>query len=378
MSQILGRSLLSPCLISNLITENSDSELKPTLMHINDIMSRLYSDEDVHIQRELFSNCILGSQKGNNRLIRDAQRSEENPYHYHSNLPICQRDQLTSDEHMPHDDFAIIMREGDVKAPSLAARHVYDSIGTILSFFKEKLNINQMFGCAADINAIIHYGVNYTNAFWNSQAIFFGDGDGKTFGPFYNDIDIIAHELSHGYISSKANFKYIYQSGALNESVADVLGIMVKQFVRQETVDESNWLIGENLFIDRYRAPALRSMANPGSAYRLSDTNRDPQVGHMSEFRNLPYYVDNGGVHINSGIPNKAFYLLATELGGYSWDIAGKIWVAAVSDPTINESSNFIDFATATVSNAKKLFDDNITLKTQQSWESVGLSLSHR
>ncbi|MGG4609382.1 M4 family metallopeptidase [Providencia sp. Me31A] len=378
MSQILGRSLLSPCLISSLVAENSGSELKPTLMHINDIMSRLYSDEDVRIQRELFSNCPINMKKGNNRLIRDAQRSEENPYHDHSNLPICQRDQLTPNEHMPHDDFAIIMQEGDVKAPSLVAAIVYDSIGTIRSFFKDKLNINQIFGCTADINAIIHYGTNYANAFWNSQAIFFGDGDGTTFGPFYNDIDIIAHELSHGYINSKANFEYIYQSGALNESVADVLGIMVKQFVRQETVDESNWLIGENLFIDRYRASALRSMANPGSAYRLSDTNRDPQVGHMSEFRNLPYYVDNGGVHINSGIPNKAFYLLAMELGGYSWDIAGKIWVATVSDPEINESSNFIDFATATVWNAKNLFDGNIALKTQQSWESVGLPLSNR
>ncbi|GAB1441018.1 hypothetical protein MASR2M36_38030 [Providencia sp.] len=82
----------------------------------------------------------------------------------------------------------------------------------------EKLNIDHIVGCAADINAIIHYGTNYANAFWNSQAIFFGDGDGINFGPFYNDIDIIAHELSHGYISSKANFEYINQSGALNES----------------------------------------------------------------------------------------------------------------------------------------------------------------
>lgn len=377
MSQILGRSLLSPCLISSLINENSGSKLKPTLMHINDVMSRLYSDEDVRIQRELFSSCPTNVKNGNNRLIRDAQRSDENLRHDHSDLPICQRNQLTSDEHMPHDDFTIIMREGDINAPSLAAGYVYDSIGTIRTFFKDKLSIDQIVGCAADINAIIHYGTNYANAFWNSQAIFFGDGDGTNFGPFYNDIDIIAHELSHGYISSKANFEYINQSGALNESVADVLAIMVKQFVQGETVDKSNWLIGENLFLDKKNAVALRSMSATGSAFYFTKDNQDPQVGHMSEYLNLPNYVDNGGVHMNSGIPNKAFYLLAMQLGGYSWDIAGKIWVAAVSDPQVNKTSNFINFAAATVRNAQTLFGDEVALKTRQSWASVGLVLSN-
>lgn len=373
MSQILGRSLLSPCLISSLISETGVTKLNPTLIHINDVMSRIYSDEDAQLHRNSLSACSIDPVKNYSRFIRDAQRPVPYKIHRHSDLPICQRDQLSLNEHMPHDDYTVIMSEGDDKAPSAPAGYVFDYIGKVRAFFKEKLDIDQMFGCSADINAVIHYGTNYANAFWNSQAIFFGDGDGKIFGPFYNDIDIIAHELAHGFISSKANFRYAFQSGALNESVADVLGIMVKQFVQNETACESNWLIGENLFIDQINAPALRSMSAPGTAYALNNKNVDPQVGHMSQYRDLPMRIDNGGVHINSGIPNKAFHLLATSLGGYTWDVAGKIWIAAVSDPIVTSMADFKQFATATVSNAQKLFGEQIASQTQKSWEKVGL-----
>ena len=377
MSHILARSLLSPCLVSNLITENDSAELKSTLIHINDMMTRVYTDEEVQRQRNLLSHCKTSADSHYKRVIRDAQQLVAHSSHTHSDLPICQLDELSDDEHMLYDDYKVVMSEGDAKAPSKPAGHVFDSIGTIRTFFKEKLNIGQMFGCAANINAIIHFGTNYSNAFWDSQAIFFGDGDGKTFGPFYNDIDIIAHELAHGYISSEANFNYIFQSGALNESVADVIGIMVKQYVNNESATTSNWLLGENLFINKEKAPALRSMSKPGTAYCFSKYNKDPQVAHMQDYKDLPYTVDNGGVHINSGIPNRAFYLLATELGGNTWDVAGKIWIATVSDPVITAKSNFKQFATATVNNARKLFGEKVALQTQKSWEDVGLILDN-
>lgn len=374
MNQILGRSLLSPCLLANLVTKAGHTDLKSTLTHINDIMSRTYSHEDALFHRNNLSSCPIDTTgKRYNRFIRDAQRPIPHKHHWHSDLPICERSGLSPDSHMPHDDYAVIMCEEDTQAPSKPAGQVFNSIGVIRTFFKEKLNIDQIFGCSADINAVIHYGTNYANAFWNSQAIFFGDGDGIVFGPFYNDIDIIAHELAHGFISSKANFRYSFQSGALNESVADVLGIMVKQYLNNETANTSNWLLGENLFIDQINAPALRSMINPGDAYYLSDEVRDPQVGHMSQYQDLPIFVDNGGVHINSGIPNRAFYLLAKSLGGYTWDIAGKIWLEAVSDNRVTKKATFIEFADATIRAAKKLFDDNIAQKTQQSWLGVGL-----
>ncbi|UBX49172.1 M4 family metallopeptidase [Providencia alcalifaciens] len=373
MNQILGRSLLSPSLISHFYQESQCNDLKSTLFHINDIMSRTYTEEDASYQRQLLANACNITGGTYNRVIRDAQQRVENYTHNHSSLPICRREEMPADEHMAHNDFAVIMREEDKVAPTVPAHRVFDAIGLIRSFLKEKLNIDQMFGCDADINAVIHYDKNYSNAFWNSQAIFFGDGDGTVFGPFYNDIDIIAHELAHGYISSQADFNYVNQSGALNESVADVLGMMTKQYVQKQTVQQSNWLLGENLFIDKKKGPALRSMKEPGTAYYFTKSNNDPQVGHMQQYRDLPRYVDNGGVHINSGIPNKAFYLLATRLGGYSWEVAGKIWVAAVSDPNVSNTATFIEFAQATIRSAKNLFGDQIELATRQSWLDVGL-----
>ncbi|HEQ1857515.1 TPA: M4 family metallopeptidase [Providencia alcalifaciens] len=373
MNQILGRSLLSPSLISHFYQESQCNDLKSTLFHINDIMSRTYTEEDANYQRQLLAGACNITGGTYNRVIRDAQQRVENYTHNHSSLPICRREEIPADEHMAHNDFAVIMREQDKVAPTVPAHLVFDAIGLIRSFLKEKLNIDQMFGCDADINAVIHYDKNYSNAFWNSQAIFFGDGDGTVFGPFYNDIDIIAHELAHGYISSQADFDYVDQSGALNESVADVLGIMTKQYVQKQTATQSNWLLGENLFIDKRKGPALRSMKEPGTAYYFTKSNNDPQVGHMDQYRDLPRYVDNGGVHINSGIPNKAFYLLATRLGGYSWEIAGKIWVAAVSDPSVSNTATFIEFAQATIRSAKNLFGDQIELATRQSWLDVGL-----
>lgn len=374
MSKILGRSLLSPCLVSNFYKESQCENLKNTLNHINEIMSRTYSEEDAAYQQSLLS-CAIGNTKSYNRIIRDAKKRKENNRHNHSDLPICRRDKMPMDEHMPHQDFSIVMQEEDTVAPSMAAHHVFHSIGIIRSFFEEKLHIDKMFGCDTDINAVIHYGSNYANAFWNTQAIFFGDGDGKTFGPFYNDIDIVAHELSHGYISSQANFDYVFQSGALNESVADVIAIMVKQFVNKESANESNWLLGENLFLDKVKAPALRSLKDPGTAYRIDNHNYDPQVGHMKDYMELTIFVDNGGVHINSGIPNKAFYILACELGGNSWDVAGKIWIAAVSDPLVTRTATFKQFANATVRAAKKLFGADIAAKTRKSWLDVGLQI---
>ncbi|MEX9949863.1 M4 family peptidase [Providencia sp. wls1919] len=375
MNQILGRSLLSPSLISHFYQESQCNDLKSTLFHINDIMSRTYTEEDASYQRQLLANACNITGGTYNRVIRDAQQRVENYTHNHSSLPICRREEMPADEHMAHNDFAVIMREEDKVAPTVPAHRVFAAIGLIRSFLKEKLNIDQMFGCDADINAVIHYDKNYSNAFWNSQAIFFGDGDGTVFGPFYNDIDIIAHELAHGYISSQADFDYVDQSGALNESVADVLGIMAKQYVLKQTATQSNWLLGENLFIDKRKGPALRSMKEPGTAYYFTKSNNDPQVGHMDQYRDLPRYVDNGGVHINSGIPNKAFYLLATKLGGYSWEIAGKIWVAAVSDPSVSNTATFIEFAQATIRSAKNLFGDQIELATRQSWLDVGLQV---
>ncbi|MEX6314506.1 M4 family metallopeptidase [Providencia manganoxydans] len=384
MSHILGRSYLPPYLVAQMYQDSPSPSKKSTLLHVNELMSKAYSLEDKELLRSLFMNVAsLGNRY--ERIIRDAQQNEESSWHAHSNLPICSRSDLSLDNsapnpyvlHMPHEDFSIIMKEGDINAPSTAARTVYDSVGKVRSFYKEKLGIDKLFGCDSQINAVIHYGEDYANAFWNSQAIFFGDGDRVYMGAFYNDIDIIGHELSHAFVTFTTDFDYWFQSGALNESVADVIGIMVKQYAQNERANESNWLLGENLFLDKYHAPALRSMKEPGTGYNIPISGgkymKDMQVGHMQDYMHLSAYQDNGGVHINSGIPNKAFYLLATALGGYSWEVAGQIWVQTMYDSTLRSNATFKEFAKATINTANQKFDHRVANITRKSWEDVGL-----
>ena len=166
--------------------------------------------------------------------------------------------------------------------------------------------------------ATVHFGDHYENAFWNGRQMVFGDGDGELFNRFTVSLDIIGHELAHGVTEDEAELMYLNQSGALNESVSDVFGSLVKQYLRGQTADEADWLIGEGLLTDAVAGVALRSMKEPGTAYDDPVLGDDIQPAHMDDY--VRTTADNGGVHINSGIPNKAFYTAAMSLGGHAWE----------------------------------------------------------
>jgi Zn-dependent metalloprotease len=220
----------------------------------------------------------------------------------------------------------------------------------------------------------VHYGRSYDNAFWNGQQMVFGDGDGQIFRRFTISIDIIGHELTHGVTGDTANLDYQAQSGALNESVSDVFGSMVKQYSAnpKQTAADADWLIGEAIFMPNINGKALRSMKDPGSAYDDPNTlGKDPQPGTMAGYVNTDQ--DNGGVHINSGIPNHAFFLVATTLGGNSWDKAGPIWYATLRDQGLRPTANFADFANVTVANANRLFGVSDANIVQNAWKQVGV-----
>ena len=152
----------------------------------------------------------------------------------------------------------------------------------------------------------------------------FGDGDGEVFTGFTRSLSVIAHELAHGVIDAEGGLDYRGQSGALNESFADVIGALAEQHLRGQTAAEASWLIGEGIFTAAVQGRALRSLAAPGTAYDDDVLGRDPQPAHMRDF--VVTDDDNGGVHINSGIPNRAFHLVALTLGGFAWERAGRIW----------------------------------------------------
>ncbi len=372
MNNTPSRVLLPPLMLEEFYEHKKCPNLKNTLEHANALITQYFDDnEEQHYQSapaELYETS-------NYRIIRDAKNTVSDNSHPHIHIPICwlkpPPDPVNFEHyHMPFQDFTIVLQEGDSETTHLVAQKVFNDIRYITTFLRQHLGVPQILGCSAKINAIIHYNKNYANAFWDGQAIYFGDGDNDEFNPFYLDIDIIAHELSHGLVSSTAKLTYRNQSGALNESIADVIGIMVKQYVRNEDVFQSNWLIAENLFKNKCFARGLRSMSNPGSAYYFP-YSRDNQTCHMYYYNNTS--KDNGGVHINSGIPNRAFYFLATALRGYSWERAGKIWIAALLDKDTGSESQFVHFAQQTVKHAERLYGNSVRDITIKSWYDVGI-----
>jgi Zn-dependent metalloprotease len=200
----------------------------------------------------------------------------------------------------------------------------------------------------------------------------YGDGDGRLFNRFTASLDVIGHELTHGVTQFTAALGYNGQTGALNEHISDAFGIMVKQFKLGLTAHESDWLIGAELFARGVHGKAVRSMAAPGTAYDDPVLGRDPQPAHMRDYVDTP--EDNSGVHINSGIPNHAFYLAAVALGGRTWEVLGRIWYETLTQ-RLTSDADFSDFARATVDIAGELYGNGgrVQRAVADAWSSVGL-----
>lgn len=219
-----------------------------------------------------------------------------------------------------------------------------------LDLYKEVYGRASYDGKGAEVLMTVHYGKNYDNAFWNGTQLVFGDGDGVIFDRFTKPIDVLGHELTHAVTEKTAGLVYSGQPGALNESMSDVFGICAKQRLLGQTADEADWLIGAGIFLAGVSARALRDMANPGTAYDDDRLGKDPQVGDFADYVHTT--DDNGGVHLNSGIPNRAFYLAAMGIGGSSAEGAGRIWYEALTGQGVGPTTDFAGFAAATVAAA--------------------------
>lgn len=268
--------------------------------------------------------------------------------------------------------------EDDPKTDDVSVSEAFDGLGATWEVLARVYGMDSLDGWGLPLLASVHYGRDYDNAFWDGRQMVFGDGDGIYFNRFTASVDVIAHELAHGLTQYSAGLTYVGQSGALNESVSDVWGAVVSQWVLGQEAREADWLIGAGLFTDRVQGVALRSMAAPGTAYDDPALGKDPQPGHMDDYVHLPHDAqnDNGGVHINSGIPNRAFHLFATSLGGYSWERAGMVWHDTMTTPgLIPRDVGFTGFATATVRSAARRYGagSEVEEALRAAWADVGL-----
>jgi Zn-dependent metalloprotease len=244
----------------------------------------------------------------------------------------------------------VVRVEAQPAVADASVNEAYDGLGATHELYWSQFLRDSIDGRGLPLDATVHYGRDYDNAFWDGERMVFGDGDGEVFNSFTLSLSVIAHELTHGVTQYSANLAYQGQSGALNESVSDVFGALAEQYAAGQDVSAASWLIGAGLFTDQVQGRALRSMKAPGTAYDDDVLGKDPQPGSMSGY--IDTDDDYGGVHLNSGIPNRAFYLVAEAIGGNAWEAPGQIWYDALTGQDLTETSDFAAFAAATVTAA--------------------------
>jgi bacillolysin len=219
--------------------------------------------------------------------------------------------------------------------------------GTTYDYYKNTHNRNSYDGNGAALKSTVHYGRNYNNAFWNGQQMVYGDGDGSTFVSLSGGLDVIAHELTHAVTDTTADLIYQNESGAINESMSDIFGTLVEY----DANNNPDWEIGEDIYTPNKSGDALRSMSDPAK-YGDPDHYSVRYTGTQ----------DNGGVHINSGIGNKAAYLLSqggthygVKVTGIGTAKTGKIYYRALTQ-YLTPSSNFSQLRSAAVQAATDLY----------------------
>src|SRR3954453_18234429 len=259
----------------------------------------------------------------------------------------------------------LVRSAGDPEVGDVAVDEAATGVPESLALFAD-LGRSSYDDRGATVVATVHYEQDYDNAFWDGTQLVFGDGDGQVFDRFTKPIDVLGHELSHAVTQFTADLTYEGQSGALNESMSDVFGACIKQRHLGQDAASADWLVGEGIFLPAVNGKALRSMSDPGTAYDDPRLGKDPQVGSMADY--VETSDDNGGVHLNSGIPNRAFVLAARAIGGESWSGAGRIWYAALTSG-LSADSDFATFAAATISVAGEH-----SAAVQDAWDSVGVT----
>ena len=268
----------------------------------------------------------------------------------------------------------LVRDEGAPAVSDVGVNEAYDGAGATYDLYWEVYQRNSLDNQGLRLNSSVHYQRNYDNAFWDGQQMVYGDGDGQLFNRFTIAVDVIGHELTHGVTQYTSNLNYSNQSGALNESFSDIFGSLVKQRQLNQSAADADWLIGEGLLTANVKGVALRSMKAPGTAYDDPVLGKDPQPSNMSGYVNTS--EDNGGVHINSGIPNHAFYLMAVAIGGFAWEKTGNIWYVSARDK-FKSNTDFQNAADLTFQTAGELYGQGSAEQkaVQYGWDGVGVTI---
>ncbi|MCW2949147.1 MAG: putative metalloprotease [Thermoleophilia bacterium] len=258
--------------------------------------------------------------------------------------------------------------------------NVHENSRIVLDFYQQVLGRNSIDGHGMPVENFVHVDSDMPpgNGYW--------DGTSMNFTPSTSEVpnltcalDAMGHEMTHGVTEHTAGLEYNGQSGALNESISDVFGEAVEQwhespstFETLEGARRADWLIAEDAVAG---AAAIRDMAHPGNP-DLLDSENFKQPAHMRDYddSSSAAQADYGGVHINSGIPNKAAYEAAMRIGTGK---VARIWYDALTN-SLGPNASFEDAARATMESALTLYGKKpggarVAAGVVDAWRSVGL-----
>lgn len=276
-----------------------------------------------------------------------------------------------------------VRREDGAPTGDPAADEAYEHAGSTWDFYWSRFARDSLDDRGMPIVSSVHVGDAgggpLDNAFWNGRQMAYGDGDGVVFQRFTRALEVVGHELTHGVQAHASNLAYRGESGALNEHFADVFGVLIRQWKRGEPARDADWVIGREVLVPLASGEAargatrrgIRDMLAPGTAFgRDPHLGDDPQPAHMRDrYRGE---LDHGGVHLNSGIPNRAFALAAIALGGNAWETAGRIWYDAMC--RLRPAAQFDDAAGACVA-AAAAHGTAARRAVEQAWHAVGVTV---
>ncbi|KAI0973516.1 metalloprotease [Xylaria arbuscula] len=333
------------------VDEDTRSNAKRDLEHIVNVQAKYQQAQGIAAEQKTLTASAKGKTETTYRAVYNANNTQDE-----NDLPGT-----------------VVRVEGQKAVDDEAANQAYDNAGNVLKFYLDIFNWKSIDNNNMNVISSVHFGQNYENAFWDPEIAQMVYGDGHDFlGNFSGALDVIGHELTHAVTEHTSPLDYFGQSGALNEHISDAFGVMVRQRVQNETADAADWLVGEECLMPGVKGVALRSMKAPGTAYNDPRFGKDPQPDNFKDYDKYTW-EDNGGVHLYSGIPNKAFYLSAIAFGGYSWEKAGKIWWETLQSGQVPPRATFIQFADVTVDKAEELFGDDAAAIVRKAWNEVGV-----
>ena len=269
----------------------------------------------------------------------------------------------------------LILQETSGTTSDVTIQKAHEYAGVTYDYYSAVHGRDSYNNAGATLNSTTHYSSGYNNAFWNGSQMVYGDGDGSQFGPFARSLDVVSHELTHAVTEYSANLVYSYESGALNEATSDILGSSAEAW--KNGLSANTWKLGEDCYTPGTAGDALRYLNDPAAA---GDYDYYPTRYTGS--------ADNGGVHMNSGIANLAFYKMV--VGGThprgkttvnvtalnadqatSMNMAAKIWYRALT-VYMTSSTNFSGARTATAQAATDLYGAAASATVHQAWDCVG------